>query len=69
MWSWPPVTQIWLATSDDPVAIVTGRYFYHQHPRETQPAASSLEVQEGLLAASRKLTGVDFSRTRALDVC
>jgi NAD(P)-dependent dehydrogenase (short-subunit alcohol dehydrogenase family) len=55
-----PVTQVWLATSDDPAAMVTGRYFYHQHPRETHPAASSIEVQEGLLEACAKLTGVEL---------
>jgi NAD(P)-dependent dehydrogenase (short-subunit alcohol dehydrogenase family) len=52
-----PVTQVWLATSDDAAATVTGRYFYHQRPRETHPAASSLEVQEGLLATCAALTG------------
>ena len=25
-----PKTQVWLATSDDPEAIVPGQYFYHQ---------------------------------------
>jgi NAD(P)-dependent dehydrogenase (short-subunit alcohol dehydrogenase family) len=55
-----PVTQVWLATSDDPAATVTGHYFYHQRPRETQPAASSLEVQEGLLEACGALTGVEL---------
>jgi NAD(P)-dependent dehydrogenase (short-subunit alcohol dehydrogenase family) len=55
-----PVTQVWLATSDDPAAMVTGRYFYHQHQRETHPAASSLEVQEGLLEACATLTGVEL---------
>jgi NAD(P)-dependent dehydrogenase (short-subunit alcohol dehydrogenase family) len=55
-----PVTQVWLATSDDPAATVTGHYFYHQRPRETHPAASSLEVQEGLLEACGALTGVDL---------
>ena len=53
-----PVTQVWLATSDDPSATVTGRYFYHQRLRETSPAASNPEVQEGLLAACAALTGV-----------
>jgi NAD(P)-dependent dehydrogenase (short-subunit alcohol dehydrogenase family) len=53
-----PVTQVWLATSGDPAATVTGRYFYHQRLRETHPAASNLEVQEGLLAACAALTGV-----------
>jgi NAD(P)-dependent dehydrogenase (short-subunit alcohol dehydrogenase family) len=55
-----PVTQVWLATSDDPAAMVTGHYFYHQRPREVSPAADRLEVQEGLLEACRKLTGVEL---------
>ena len=36
-----PVTQAWLAVSDDPAATVTGQYFYHQRPRPFHPAASS----------------------------
>jgi NAD(P)-dependent dehydrogenase (short-subunit alcohol dehydrogenase family) len=55
-----PVTQVWLATSDDYAATVTRRYFYHQRQRETNPAASSLEVQEELLAACGDLTGVEL---------
>ncbi len=55
-----PVTQVWLATSHNPPAMVTGRYFYHQHLSETHPAASSLEVQEGLLEACADLTGVEI---------
>src|SRR6202034_439256 len=55
-----PVTQVWLATSDDPAATVTGRYFYHQRQRETNPAASSLDVQEELLAVCGDLTGVEL---------
>jgi NAD(P)-dependent dehydrogenase (short-subunit alcohol dehydrogenase family) len=55
-----PVTQVWLATSDDPTAMVTGRYFYHQRPREMNPAVGRLEVQEGLLEACGKLTGVEL---------
>ena len=55
-----PVTQVWLATSDEPTAMVTGRYFYHQHQRETNPAAGRPEVQEGLLEACGKLTGVEL---------
>jgi NAD(P)-dependent dehydrogenase (short-subunit alcohol dehydrogenase family) len=55
-----PVTQVWLATSDDPAATVTGHYFYHQRQRETHREASSLEVQNGLLEACRELTGVEL---------
>jgi NAD(P)-dependent dehydrogenase (short-subunit alcohol dehydrogenase family) len=53
-----PLTQVWLATSDDPAAMGTGQYFYHQHPRETHPAAGSHAVQELLLASCAELTGV-----------
>lgn len=53
-----PVTQAWLAVSDDPAATVTGRYFYHQRPRETHPAATDESVQDGLLGACARLTGV-----------
>ena len=55
-----PVTQAWLATSDDPAAMVTGQYFYHQRLRETHPATRSHAVQEQLLAACAKLTGVEL---------
>jgi NAD(P)-dependent dehydrogenase (short-subunit alcohol dehydrogenase family) len=51
-----PVTQVWLATSDDPAALVTGRYFYHQRRRDTHPAASDHTTQEKLLAACAALT-------------
>jgi NAD(P)-dependent dehydrogenase (short-subunit alcohol dehydrogenase family) len=53
-----PVTQAWLAVSDDPAATVTGQYFYHQRPRPVHPAASSHSVQDQLLAACAELTGV-----------
>jgi NAD(P)-dependent dehydrogenase (short-subunit alcohol dehydrogenase family) len=34
-----PTTQVWLATSNDPEALVTGQYFYHQKPRAVDAAA------------------------------
>jgi NAD(P)-dependent dehydrogenase (short-subunit alcohol dehydrogenase family) len=55
-----PVTQVWLAPSDDAAATVSWKYFYHQRQREIHSAASSLEVQEELLAAGRDLTGVEL---------
>ena len=51
-------TQAWLAVSDEPRALVSGRYFYHKQLRDTHPAASEVNVQEGLLDACRTLTGV-----------
>jgi NAD(P)-dependent dehydrogenase (short-subunit alcohol dehydrogenase family) len=53
-----PVTQAWLAVSDDPEATVTGGYFYHQRPREVSPAARDTDVQDGLLSYCAGLTGV-----------
>jgi NAD(P)-dependent dehydrogenase (short-subunit alcohol dehydrogenase family) len=52
-----PVTQAWLAVSDQPEARVTGSYLYHQQPRETHPAARSLDVQDGLLDHCSELSG------------
>src|ERR1700691_2205343 len=55
-----PVTQAWLAGSDDPRATVTGQYFYHQRPRRFNPVASSHSVQDRLLAACAEITGVEL---------
>jgi NAD(P)-dependent dehydrogenase (short-subunit alcohol dehydrogenase family) len=56
-----PVTQAWLAVSDDPAAMVSGEYFYHQQPAEVHPAARSHELQDNLLAALAGLTGTTLS--------
>src|SRR4029453_11436180 len=32
-------TQVWLATSDDEAALVSGKYFYHRRPPAPAPAA------------------------------
>lgn len=53
-----PVTQAWLAVSDDPGAQVSGTLLYHQQPRRTHPAASSVELQDALLDECARLTGV-----------
>jgi len=53
-----PVTQAWLAVSDDPAARVTASYFYHQRPREVHPAARDTAFQDELLDYCATLTGV-----------
>lgn len=45
-----PVTQAWLAVSDDPAATGTGGYFFHQQPKDVVPAARSVAAQDALLA-------------------
>ncbi len=53
-----PVTQAWLAVSDDSAATVTGKYFYHQKLRDVHPATRNGRFQEQLLAYCASLTGV-----------
>ena len=55
-------TQVWLAVNDDPAAKVTGEYFYHMRRRAPKPAAREVELQEELLAACRKFSGVELPR-------
>ena len=51
-------TQVWLATSDDPAATVTGCYFKRRRELRANPAASDIDVQDGFLQAAAQLTGV-----------
>lgn len=53
-------TQAWLAVSDDADALTTAGYYYHRRPRQTHPAASEEQVQDGLLHACADLTGIKF---------
>jgi NAD(P)-dependent dehydrogenase (short-subunit alcohol dehydrogenase family) len=53
-------TQVWLATSEDEAARVTGRYFKRRRSLRANPAAYDAAVSDGLLAACAKLTGVDL---------
>lgn len=55
-------TQVWLAVSDDPAAEVTGEYFYHMRRRTPKPATREVEVQNKLLDACRKFSGVELPR-------
>jgi NAD(P)-dependent dehydrogenase (short-subunit alcohol dehydrogenase family) len=57
-----PVTQAWLAVSDDPAATVTAGYFYHQQPRQPAPAARDTAFQDQLLHYCSELTGVSLPR-------
>jgi NAD(P)-dependent dehydrogenase (short-subunit alcohol dehydrogenase family) len=53
-----PLTQAWLAVSDDPEAQVTGEYFYHLRPAKVHPSARDPELQDRLLDYCRDLSGV-----------
>jgi NAD(P)-dependent dehydrogenase (short-subunit alcohol dehydrogenase family) len=51
-------TQAWLATSSDPEACVSGRYFYHLRPRASNPLAQNVQAQDRLLAACEKFSAI-----------
>jgi NAD(P)-dependent dehydrogenase (short-subunit alcohol dehydrogenase family) len=51
-----PVTQAWLAVSDDPAARVTGQYFYHQKPHRVHSAVHRTDLQDELLTYCAGLT-------------
>jgi NAD(P)-dependent dehydrogenase (short-subunit alcohol dehydrogenase family) len=51
-------TQVWLAVSEDPDAIVSGEYFYHKKRQTPNPSARETDLQEKLLDACQRFSGV-----------
>ncbi|PAW92281.1 daunorubicin C-13 ketoreductase [Mucilaginibacter sp. MD40] len=50
-------TQTWLATSHDPTAMVSGRYFHHLHQTRCHKSADDLALQDDLLLNLERFTG------------
>lgn len=53
-------TQVWLATSSDAKAMVSGEYFFHQKRRDPNSAARDIATQDRLMEECAKLSGVTF---------
>jgi hypothetical protein len=51
-------TQVWLAVSGDPAALVSGQYFHHQKPARYNCLADDIVMQDRLLQNCARLTGV-----------
>lgn len=51
-------TQAWLAASDDPAAMTSGRYFFHLKPGRMHPVAQRADVQDAMLDYCAALSGV-----------
>ena len=51
-------TPVWLATSDDPAALVTGRYLNRRRELPANPVVHEVELQEEFLEAAAQLTAV-----------
>ena len=51
-------TQAWLAVSNDPNALVSGKYFYHKRLRTPNTATYDIKKQNELLNQCQELTGI-----------
>ena len=54
-------TQAWLATSDDPAALVSGQYFFHQRPRAPNPAAKDVPKQDALIDQCARISSIQLA--------
>ncbi len=61
------VTQVWLATSDDPTARSSGGYWHHERLHRPHPAVHDVRFQDELLAALAHATGTPLGPTGAGD--
>ena len=59
-----PVTQAWLAVSDDEAANVTGRHFYHREERAVSAELHEARVQDALFDYCAELTGTSIRESR-----
>ena len=55
-----PLTQVWLAISNEPQALHSGGYFYHMKPYPVHPDARNEETQQLFLEKCRSFSGVPF---------
>jgi NAD(P)-dependent dehydrogenase (short-subunit alcohol dehydrogenase family) len=51
-------TQVWLAVSDEPEALVSGQYFYHFRRRTADPSVRDTARQDRLLDICERLSGI-----------
>ena len=53
-------TQVWLATSNDEKAKVSGHFFYHQKQIRSNPEADDVQLQEKFLTMCKEVTSISF---------
>jgi len=53
-----PETQVWLASSDEPAARVSGKFFYHRKTHRYLAAADDTSLQDRFVRFCEDLTGV-----------
>src|SRR5204863_9672376 len=62
-------TQVWLATTDDSRAKVSGRYFYHKKESRYNHEADDVHLQERFLAVCNEITSVSFPMIGEPELC
>ncbi|MBS1587117.1 MAG: SDR family NAD(P)-dependent oxidoreductase [Bacteroidetes bacterium] len=55
-----PQTQVWLATSDEAGAHVSGKYFHHMRERGHLAETEDIELQDRFLRECEKISGIRF---------
>lgn len=55
-----PKTQVWIASSNDREALVSGKYLYHKKQQEANPVAYDEAIQEKFLDECENLSGIKF---------
>jgi hypothetical protein len=53
-------TQVWLAAEADKAAMVTGMYSVHRQQRTPSPATQDTQIQDALIDACQRLSGIDL---------
>jgi len=53
-------TQVWLTTSEDEHARVSGSYFHHKKEDRYSPVSDDIAIQEELLTKLAEITGISF---------
>jgi NAD(P)-dependent dehydrogenase (short-subunit alcohol dehydrogenase family) len=53
-------TGVWLAVSNDPLAKVSGRFFFHKREQPPNPEANDTGLQDRLIAQCERVSGVRF---------
>jgi len=56
-------TQLWLATSDDNAAKVSGKYFFHQQQQKPNSEITNTDFQQKLITICKNRSGVELSKT------
>lgn len=54
-------TQTWLAVSEEPAAMISGRYWHHRRVQNPAPEVSDVDFQDRLITTLTELTGVKLS--------